>query len=186
MKCGRFNIVRHTNKVSPSADMGPYRCTWLTQQPRLQTFSEQWCPPWLILVVDDPQIRRLMHCGQRNVQFVIMHHMFRRPVVPQPLMQNLQQLCENIQAAWDGLSEDIIRNLYRSISRHLACCASKHGSLMPTERHYFCMCSSINIAHIKFIIIYFLVTFYLPFQQHCNLTLPPGCDNSYTCTVYKI
>ena len=25
----------------------PYRCTWLTQQPWLWTFSEQQCPPWV-------------------------------------------------------------------------------------------------------------------------------------------
>ena len=27
-----------------------YCCTWLTQQPRLQTVSEQWCPSWVIFV----------------------------------------------------------------------------------------------------------------------------------------
>ncbi|KAI4895335.1 hypothetical protein NFI96_000692 [Prochilodus magdalenae] len=34
----------------------------------------------------------------------------------------VKELCENIQAAWDGLSQDTIRNLYNSMLRPLACC----------------------------------------------------------------
>ncbi|KAI4881934.1 hypothetical protein NFI96_034125 [Prochilodus magdalenae] len=41
--------------------------------------------------------------------------------VPPPLPHHLQELCEDIQAAWDGLSQDTIRNLYSSIPRRLAC-----------------------------------------------------------------
>ncbi|KAI4879963.1 hypothetical protein NFI96_010034 [Prochilodus magdalenae] len=46
-------------------------------------------------------------------------HMSRRPGVPPspPLPHHLQELCEDIQAAWDGLSQDTIRNLYSSIPR---------------------------------------------------------------------
>ena len=41
-----------------------------------------------------------------------------------PLPQNLQELRENIQAAWDGLSQDTIRNFYNSMLRRLAYCNS--------------------------------------------------------------
>ncbi|KAI4886561.1 hypothetical protein NFI96_005076, partial [Prochilodus magdalenae] len=34
---------------------------------------------------------------------------------PPPLPHTLQELCENIQAAWDGLSQDTIRNFYNSM-----------------------------------------------------------------------
>ncbi|KAI4887933.1 hypothetical protein NFI96_022451 [Prochilodus magdalenae] len=34
---------------------------------------------------------------------------------PPPLPHHLRELCENIQAAWDGLSQDTIRNLYNSM-----------------------------------------------------------------------
>ncbi|KAI4872850.1 hypothetical protein NFI96_030120, partial [Prochilodus magdalenae] len=46
----------------------------------------------------------------------------RRPGVtpPPPLPHHLQELCEDVQAAWDGLSQDTIRNLYSSIPRRLA------------------------------------------------------------------
>ncbi|KAI4876295.1 hypothetical protein NFI96_018085 [Prochilodus magdalenae] len=44
-------------------------------------------------------------------------------------------ICRNcvriIQAAWDGLSQDTIRNLYSSIPRRLACWVSKHGGPKP-------------------------------------------------------
>ncbi|KAI4872790.1 hypothetical protein NFI96_002052 [Prochilodus magdalenae] len=43
----------------------------------------------------------------------------------------MQELCEDVQAAWDGLSQDTIRNLYSSIPRRLACLVSKHGSPTP-------------------------------------------------------
>ena len=32
----------------------PNCCTWLTQQPRLQTFSKHWCPTWVLLWVPAP------------------------------------------------------------------------------------------------------------------------------------
>ncbi|KAI4877038.1 hypothetical protein NFI96_033531 [Prochilodus magdalenae] len=43
--------------------------------------------------------------------------MYRRPGVPPPppLPHHLQELFEDIQAAWDGLSQDTIRNLYNSM-----------------------------------------------------------------------
>ncbi|KAI4874229.1 hypothetical protein NFI96_031721 [Prochilodus magdalenae] len=52
--------------------------------------------------------------------------MSRRPGVPPPppLPHHLQELCEDVQAAWDGLSQDTIRNLYSSIPRRLACCST--------------------------------------------------------------
>ncbi|KAI4887748.1 hypothetical protein NFI96_031408 [Prochilodus magdalenae] len=45
----------------------------------------------------------------------------RRPGVtpPPPLPHHLQELCGDVQAAWDGLSQDTIRNLYSSIPRRL-------------------------------------------------------------------
>ncbi|KAI4876184.1 hypothetical protein NFI96_003296 [Prochilodus magdalenae] len=44
---------------------------------------------------------------------------------PPPLLHHLQELCEDVQAAWDGLSQDTIRNLYSSIPRRLACWSLK-------------------------------------------------------------
>ncbi|KAI4888127.1 hypothetical protein NFI96_029417 [Prochilodus magdalenae] len=45
-----------------------------------------------------------------------LHHKSIRPGVtpPPPLPHHLQDLCEDTQAAWDGLSQDTIRNLYSS------------------------------------------------------------------------
>ncbi|KAI4897550.1 hypothetical protein NFI96_001348 [Prochilodus magdalenae] len=45
-------------------------------------------------------------------------HTSRRPpgvTPPPPLPHHLQELCEDIPAAWDGLSQDTIRNLYKSM-----------------------------------------------------------------------
>ncbi|KAI4897540.1 hypothetical protein NFI96_014770, partial [Prochilodus magdalenae] len=59
--------------------------------------------------------------GDDDEGFVVTHHMSRRPGVtpPPPLPHHLQELYEDIQAAWDGLSQDTIRNLYSSIPRRL-------------------------------------------------------------------
>ncbi|KAI4888879.1 hypothetical protein NFI96_018541 [Prochilodus magdalenae] len=56
---------------------------------------------------------------------VVTRQTSRRPGVapPPPLPHHLQELCEDVQAAWDGLSQDSIRNLYSSIPRRLACWA---------------------------------------------------------------
>ena len=72
---------------------------------------------------DDQQICVWRHRGHCQCdRFVDMHHMSRRPGVtpPPPLPHPLQELCENSQAAWDGLSQDTIRNLYDSMLRRLA------------------------------------------------------------------
>ncbi|KAI4890870.1 hypothetical protein NFI96_019588 [Prochilodus magdalenae] len=70
---------------------------------------------------DDQRIRVWRHRGQ--------HQDGVTP--PPPLPHHLQELCEDIQAAWDGLSQDTIRNLYSSIPRRLACWVSKHASHSP-------------------------------------------------------
>ncbi|KAI4884684.1 hypothetical protein NFI96_003744 [Prochilodus magdalenae] len=58
----------------------------------------------------------------------------RRPGVPPPppLPHHLQELCEDVQAAWDGLSQDSIRNLYSSIPRRLACWL-EHPHTVPAD-----------------------------------------------------
>ncbi|KAI4887633.1 hypothetical protein NFI96_003809 [Prochilodus magdalenae] len=74
---------------------------------------------------DAQRIRVWRHRGHR--------HTSRRPGVPPPppLPHHLQELCEDVQAAWDGLSQDSIRNLYSSIPRRLACWVSEHGGPTP-------------------------------------------------------
>ena len=82
------------------------------------------------------------HHGQHQDElFIVMHPTSRRPGVTSPpaLPHNLQELCENIQAAWAGLSQETIRNLSNSMLRHLACCVSKHDARPHAERHYYCM-----------------------------------------------
>ncbi|KAI4905773.1 hypothetical protein NFI96_027782, partial [Prochilodus magdalenae] len=66
----------------------------------------------------------------------------RRPGVtpPPPPPQNLQELCENIQDARDGLSQDTFRN---AIPRRLANMATRR----QTERHYFTRLLRILIPH---------------------------------------
>ncbi|KAI4895775.1 hypothetical protein NFI96_000391 [Prochilodus magdalenae] len=64
----------------------------------------------------------------------------RRPGVPPPppLPHHLQELCEDVQAAWDGLSQDTIRNLYSSIPRRL-CSTGLHRRHPYLKR--FCHCN---------------------------------------------
>ena len=54
-----------------------------------------------------------------------------RSITTPPLPQNLQELRANIQATWDGLSQDTIRDLYNSMPRRLAHCVRKHGGPTP-------------------------------------------------------
>ncbi|KAI4899678.1 hypothetical protein NFI96_027765 [Prochilodus magdalenae] len=73
-------------------------------------------------------------CGQcswmcSEKQPLVSHLVWTTP--PPPLPHHLQELCEDVQAAWDGLSQDSIRNLYSSIPRRLACWVSKHGGPTP-------------------------------------------------------
>ena len=58
--------------------------------------------------------------------FIVTRHTSREPEVTSPphLLQYLQELRENIQAIWDGLS-------YNLMARLLACWVSKHGG--PTQ-----------------------------------------------------
>ncbi|KAI4903455.1 hypothetical protein NFI96_012233, partial [Prochilodus magdalenae] len=51
-----------------------------------------------------------------KMTFVVTRHTSRRPGIP-PILQHLQELHENGQAAWDGLSWDTIRNFYNSMLR---------------------------------------------------------------------
>ncbi|KAI4872576.1 hypothetical protein NFI96_010022 [Prochilodus magdalenae] len=64
----------------------------------------------------------------------VCRHTSRRPGVPPPppLPHHLQELCEDVQAAWDGLSQDSIRNLYSSIPRRLACWL-EHPHTVPAD-----------------------------------------------------
>ena len=54
-----------------------------------------------------------------------------RSIATPPLPQNQQKLREQVQAAWDGLSQDTIRNLYHSMPRRLAACVRQHGGPTP-------------------------------------------------------
>ena len=44
---------------------------------------------------------------------------------PSPLLQNLQELSENIQAAWDVLLQDTVKNLNAEISGMCMCMPDK-------------------------------------------------------------
>ncbi|KAI4871358.1 hypothetical protein NFI96_004824 [Prochilodus magdalenae] len=85
-------------------------------------------------------------CGGTVVstKMTVCCHTSRRPGVPPPppLPHHLQELCEDVQAAWDGLSQDTIRNLYSSIPRRLACWKPKlgyhpQGQLSWSHHHHF-------------------------------------------------
>ncbi|KAI4875360.1 hypothetical protein NFI96_022849 [Prochilodus magdalenae] len=59
-------------------------------------------------------------------------HSTSTPTAQEP---HLQELCENIQAAWDGLSQDTIRNHYNSMPRRLACWVDIQQAVMPSMSH---------------------------------------------------
>ena len=172
----------------------PVCASTIGRQSRQSWSDSEW--QWVIFIDesrfflggDDQRICVWRDHGQRqDERSVVRGQASRRPCVTscQPLPQHLQELCESIQAPWDGLSQDTFRNLYgisrNSMLRRLACCVSKHGSPKPYQRHYFCMCSSMNIDHISLDLSSFSVpgNLYLPYQQQCNPTLPSGCNYSF-------
>ena len=57
-----------------------------------------------------------------------------------------------------------------------------------TERHYFCMCSPINIPHSSLNVSSLIDpgNLYLPSQHHCSPTLPSGCSYNLDdeCTIF--
>ncbi|KAI4885579.1 hypothetical protein NFI96_034426 [Prochilodus magdalenae] len=57
-------------------------------------------------------------CGTVVSTTTVCCHTSRRPGVPPPppLPHHLQELCEDVQAAWGGLSQDTIRTLYSSMA----------------------------------------------------------------------
>ena len=105
-----------------------------------------------LVLVEMPKESVWIHHGQhQDGQFVVSPHMSRTPGInpPPPLPHNLQELFDSVQAAWDGLSQDTFRNLsaLHQDVRHVG--LANIAVRRHTERHYFCMCSSINISHIS-------------------------------------
>ncbi|KAI4883886.1 hypothetical protein NFI96_025619 [Prochilodus magdalenae] len=130
---GRLGIVRHANDSGFTFDHRPLPRLSLTPRHRHQRL--QWCrtrlswsdSEWQRVIFSDEsrfslggdaqRIRVWRHRGQHRDG-----RSRRRGVTPPPpLPHHLQELCEDVQAAWDGLSQDTIRNLYSSIPRRLAC-----------------------------------------------------------------
>ncbi|KAI4905014.1 hypothetical protein NFI96_003639 [Prochilodus magdalenae] len=96
--------------------------------PRHRHQRLQWCltrlswsdSEWQRVIFSDESRFSLGRDAQR---IRVWRHTSRRPDVPPPppLLHHLQELCEDVQAAWDGLPQDSIRNLYSPIPRRLAC-----------------------------------------------------------------
>ena len=75
---------------------------------------------WQIGIPDCNAVTRNVSGSSSAPRWMIGCHMSRRPGLtpPPPLVQNLKvRMCENYQAAWNGLSQDTISNLFNSMSR---------------------------------------------------------------------
>ncbi|KAI4895904.1 hypothetical protein NFI96_003258 [Prochilodus magdalenae] len=108
--------VRHLWRKAPGCEESPHTddCHGVTQN---GSGSSSVTSPALVLVETPNE----SVCGGTVVSDKRNSNTSRRPGVPPPppLPHHLQQLCEDVQAAWDGLSQDSIRNLYSSIPRRL-------------------------------------------------------------------
>ena len=139
---------------------------------RLAAGHLQWGVPLLINESMNQWICGWRHLDQRQEElFVVTRHTFRRPGVTPPLSlaQNHQGPYENFQATWDGLPQDTFRN---SMPRCMHVTLANMATWQHTERHYFCMCSSINII--------------CPYQSkcYCSCRIELQCDTSFCVKLF--